>query len=142
MYLCVLISINSVTLLTQVLNTLTSSVELIDLVKNVDTVFHSKPSGSSKSVLNSLYRFVPIIREQLQVFSHLYVFFVFFIRYNSYLRKRDCEFMPEIIGGVRVRLIESWKTVENTTNFLTHHPKIFISWKAQNVLVCFTNHSF
>ncbi|KAM7531079.1 hypothetical protein LguiB_034489 [Lonicera macranthoides] len=55
-----------VQMVSKVLNTLTSSMELIDLVKNVDTVFHSKPSGSSKSVLNSMYRYVPIIREQLQ----------------------------------------------------------------------------
>ncbi|KAL5750884.1 hypothetical protein ACOSP7_025487 [Xanthoceras sorbifolium] len=50
----------------KVMNVLTSSKELIDLVKNVDTVFHSKQAGSSKSKLNGLYRFVPSIREQLQ----------------------------------------------------------------------------
>ncbi|CAL5429640.1 unnamed protein product [Camellia sinensis] len=49
-----------------VINILTSSGELIDLIKIVDTVFHSKPATSSKSMLNSLYRFVPTIREQLQ----------------------------------------------------------------------------
>ncbi|KAK2649005.1 hypothetical protein Ddye_016494 [Dipteronia dyeriana] len=50
----------------KIMSVLTSSRELIDLVKNVDTVFHSKQAGSSKSKLNSLYRFVSSIREQLQ----------------------------------------------------------------------------
>ncbi|XP_059657598.1 uncharacterized protein LOC132304087 [Cornus florida] len=50
----------------KVLDILTSSGELLDLAKSVDTVFHSKPAGSSKSMLNSLYRFVPTVREQLQ----------------------------------------------------------------------------
>ena len=53
--------------LLQVVNVLTSNRELVDLIKNVDTVFHSIPAGSSKSMLNTLYRFVPSIREQLQV---------------------------------------------------------------------------
>lgn len=48
---------------------LTSSKELTDLIKNMDTVFHSKQAGSGKTMLNSLYRFVPSIREQLQVDS-------------------------------------------------------------------------
>ncbi|XVF51777.1 hypothetical protein PTKIN_Ptkin04bG0211900 [Pterospermum kingtungense] len=51
----------------KVVSLLTSSKELIDLIRNVDTVFHSKQAISSKSTLNSLYRFVPSIREQLQV---------------------------------------------------------------------------
>ncbi|XWS62014.1 hypothetical protein CRYUN_Cryun07bG0174500 [Craigia yunnanensis] len=50
----------------KVISLLTSSKEMIDLIKNVDTVFHSKQAVSSKSTLNSLYRFVPSIREQLQ----------------------------------------------------------------------------
>ncbi|KAK1378218.1 Transcription factor MYB82-like [Heracleum sosnowskyi] len=50
----------------KVVSILTSSSELINLIKNVDSVFHSKPFGSSKSVLNNLKRFVPSIREQLQ----------------------------------------------------------------------------
>lgn len=55
----------------QVINVLTSSRELVDLIKNVDIVFHSVPAaGSSKSMLNTLYRFVPSIREQLQVSLH------------------------------------------------------------------------
>ncbi|KAK9274847.1 hypothetical protein L1049_022101 [Liquidambar formosana] len=50
----------------KVVNILTSSRELIDLIRNVDTVFHSKHAGPGKSMLSSLYRFVPSIREQLQ----------------------------------------------------------------------------
>ncbi|KAK7251777.1 hypothetical protein RIF29_35288 [Crotalaria pallida] len=50
----------------KVLDTLTSSKELVDLLKNVDTLFHSRQAGSGKSMLNNLYRYVPIIREQLQ----------------------------------------------------------------------------
>ncbi|KAA8521361.1 hypothetical protein F0562_012077 [Nyssa sinensis] len=50
----------------KVINILTSSGELIDVIKNVDAVFHSKPAGSSKAMLNSLYRFVPTICEQLK----------------------------------------------------------------------------
>lgn len=53
------------------MNILTSSKELFNLVKNVDSVFHSKQSGvsgSGKSKLNSFYRFVPSIQEQLQVY--------------------------------------------------------------------------
>ncbi|XWS49125.1 hypothetical protein CRYUN_Cryun13aG0136900 [Craigia yunnanensis] len=50
----------------KVISLLTSSKELIDLIKNVDTVFHSKQAVSSNSTLNGLYRFVPSIREQLQ----------------------------------------------------------------------------
>ncbi|KAL6979762.1 sphingomyelin phosphodiesterase [Sarracenia purpurea var. burkii] len=57
-----------VQMVSEVINILTSSRELVDLIKNVDIVFHSEPttSRSSKSMLNSLYRFVPTIREQLQ----------------------------------------------------------------------------
>lgn len=55
-----------VQMVSKVVNVLTSSRELVDLIKNVDTVFHSIPAGSSKSMLNTLYRFVPSIREQLQ----------------------------------------------------------------------------
>lgn len=32
----------------------------------LDIVFHSKPAGSSKSMLNALHRYVPAICEQLQ----------------------------------------------------------------------------
>lgn len=51
----------------QVLNILTSSKELLDLIKMVDSVFHSKQAGLGKSKLNSLCRYVPSIREHLQV---------------------------------------------------------------------------
>ncbi|KAF7828442.1 sphingomyelin phosphodiesterase 4 [Senna tora] len=50
----------------KVLDTLTTSKELIDLLKNVDTLFHSRQAGSSKSMLSNLLRYVPVIREQLQ----------------------------------------------------------------------------
>ncbi|PPS11840.1 hypothetical protein GOBAR_AA08798 [Gossypium barbadense] len=50
----------------KVISLLTSSKELVDLIKNVDVVFHSKQAVSSKSALNSLYRIVPSIREQLK----------------------------------------------------------------------------
>ncbi|KAM2937873.1 hypothetical protein FF1_037724 [Malus domestica] len=50
----------------KILTILTSSKELKDLIKMVDTAFHSKQAGSGKSMLNSLYRFVTPIREQLQ----------------------------------------------------------------------------
>ncbi|CAH9096085.1 unnamed protein product [Cuscuta epithymum] len=55
-----------VQMVSKVMNILTSSVELLDLMKNVDIVFHLKPYGPSKSMLNTLHRFVPAIREQLQ----------------------------------------------------------------------------
>ncbi|PSR91593.1 Sphingomyelin phosphodiesterase [Actinidia chinensis var. chinensis] len=55
-----------VQMVSKVISILTSSRELIDLIKNVDIVFHSKPMRSSKSMLSSLYRFIPTIREQLQ----------------------------------------------------------------------------
>lgn len=51
----------------QVMNVLTSSKELLDLIKVVDSVFHSKQAGSGKPMLNSLHRFVPSIHEQLKV---------------------------------------------------------------------------
>lgn len=50
----------------KVVNLLTSSRELVDLMKDIDTVFHSKPAGSSKSMLNTLYQYVPALREQLE----------------------------------------------------------------------------
>ncbi|TKY55472.1 Sphingomyelin phosphodiesterase 4 [Spatholobus suberectus] len=50
----------------KVLDTLTSSKELIDLLKTVDSLFHSKQAGSGKTMLNNLYKYIPIIREQLQ----------------------------------------------------------------------------
>lgn len=53
-------------MVSKVVNILASSDELVELIKSVDTVFHSVPVGSSKSMLNTLYRFVPSIREQLQ----------------------------------------------------------------------------
>ncbi|XP_075522943.1 uncharacterized protein LOC142555754 isoform X1 [Primulina tabacum] len=55
-----------VQMVAKVINILTSSNELMDLLKNTDTVYHSKVTGSSKSMLNTLNRFVPTIRRQLQ----------------------------------------------------------------------------
>lgn len=50
----------------KVLAILTSSKELLDLIKTMDIAFHSKQAVSGKSRLNSLYRFVTPIREQLK----------------------------------------------------------------------------
>ncbi|KZV45958.1 hypothetical protein F511_10648 [Dorcoceras hygrometricum] len=50
----------------KVINILTSSSELMDLLKNMDTVYHSKVTESSKLRLNKFNRFVPTIRQQLQ----------------------------------------------------------------------------
>ncbi|KAF8412961.1 hypothetical protein HHK36_000933 [Tetracentron sinense] len=50
----------------KVLNILTSSKELIDLIKKVDVAFHSKPAGTSSPMFDSSYKSVPLIREQLQ----------------------------------------------------------------------------
>lgn len=55
-----------VQMVSKVISILASSTELINLIKNVDTVFHLKSAGSSKSLLNSLYRFIPTVREELQ----------------------------------------------------------------------------
>ncbi|KAL0416268.1 UNVERIFIED_CONTAM: hypothetical protein Slati_3458700 [Sesamum latifolium] len=55
-----------VQMVSKVINILTSSSELMDLIKNVDSVFHSKAAESSKSMLSSLNRYVPTICEQLQ----------------------------------------------------------------------------
>ncbi|KAH0645854.1 hypothetical protein KY284_033738 [Solanum tuberosum] len=53
-----------VKMVSKVITILTSSAEPMDLIKNVDIVFHSKPAGSSKSMLNALHRYVPAICEQ------------------------------------------------------------------------------
>ncbi|KAL9268636.1 hypothetical protein AKJ16_DCAP21562 [Drosera capensis] len=55
-----------VQLLSKVLIVLTSSKELLELIKNVDKVYHSQSAGSGKSMLNNLYKFVAPLREQLQ----------------------------------------------------------------------------
>lgn len=56
------------------MSTLVSSKELIDLIKNVYELFHTKEATVSKSSLNSLCRYIPSIREQLQVnFLSIYV---------------------------------------------------------------------
>ncbi|KAM5572983.1 hypothetical protein ABKV19_012830 [Rosa sericea] len=55
-----------VQMVSKVLTILTSSKDLLDLIKTMDIAFHSKQAGSGKSRLNSLYRFVTPIREQLK----------------------------------------------------------------------------
>ncbi|XP_010529974.1 PREDICTED: uncharacterized protein LOC104806670 [Tarenaya hassleriana] len=51
----------------KVMNILTSAKELADLIKTVDSAFHSKTQmASGKSTVNSLSRFIPSIREQLK----------------------------------------------------------------------------
>ncbi|KAL3499624.1 hypothetical protein ACH5RR_038717 [Cinchona calisaya] len=55
-----------VRMVSKVINILTSSTELMDLIKNMDIAYHSKPTGSSSSGPNALFRYVPAIREQLQ----------------------------------------------------------------------------
>lgn len=56
-----------VQMVAKVINILTSSVELMDMIKNVDTVFHSKAAAEpSKSMLTGINRYIPTIRQQLQ----------------------------------------------------------------------------
>lgn len=55
-----------VKMVSKVMDILTSSRELLELIKNVDTVYHSKNAVSGKSMLSSFTKFVPQIREQLQ----------------------------------------------------------------------------
>ncbi|XP_065857812.1 uncharacterized protein [Euphorbia lathyris] len=50
----------------QVVKVLTSSKDLTDLIKDMYAAFHSKQAGSRKLMPNSLYRYVPLIREGLQ----------------------------------------------------------------------------
>ncbi|XP_073047887.1 uncharacterized protein [Primulina eburnea] len=73
-----------VQMVAKVINILTSSNELMDLLKNVDTVYHSKVTESSKSMLNMLNRFVPTIRQQLQDWE-----------YGLCERNTDGSFLPE-----------------------------------------------
>ncbi|XP_021767985.1 uncharacterized protein LOC110732360 [Chenopodium quinoa] len=55
-----------VQIVSRVIDILLSSNELLELIKNVDAVFHSKNAGSSKSALSNLNKFIPQIREQLK----------------------------------------------------------------------------
>ncbi|KFK31378.1 hypothetical protein AALP_AA6G104400 [Arabis alpina] len=50
----------------KVMSILTSSRELLVLMKNIDKAFHSKQTGPGNSTVNELSRFVPSIREQLK----------------------------------------------------------------------------
>ncbi|XP_042511869.1 uncharacterized protein LOC122086991 [Macadamia integrifolia] len=53
-------------MLSKVLNVLSSSRELMDLIKRVDAAFHSKPNASSSPMIDSLQKYVASIWEQLQ----------------------------------------------------------------------------
>lgn len=71
----------------QVIDILTSNVELMDLIKKVDNVFHSKTAAEpSKSMLTGLNRYIPTIRKQLQVF-YLFVFVSFSLNLYHFPRK-------------------------------------------------------
>ncbi|CAN8267143.1 unnamed protein product [Cochlearia groenlandica] len=50
----------------KVMSILTSSKELLVLMKNIDKAFHSKQTGPGNSTVNELSRFAPSIREQLK----------------------------------------------------------------------------
>ncbi|CDY59300.1 BnaA06g40050D [Brassica napus] len=50
----------------KVMSILTSSKDLLVLMKNIDKAFHSKQTGPGNSTVNELSRFVPSIREQLK----------------------------------------------------------------------------
>lgn len=54
-----------VQMVSQVLNILTSSRELLELLRKVDAAYHSKPVGSSSYSSDEVYKYVPSIREQL-----------------------------------------------------------------------------
>lgn len=54
-----------VNMVSKVTDILTASRGMLELIKNVNSVFHSKSAGSGKLSLNSLSKFVPQIREQL-----------------------------------------------------------------------------
>ncbi|KAL5728376.1 sphingomyelin phosphodiesterase [Ranunculus cassubicifolius] len=53
-------------MVSKLLSVLTSSRELRDLMKRVDIAFHSRSFTSNSSIVDSAYKFVPSIREQLQ----------------------------------------------------------------------------
>ncbi|KAG9452994.1 hypothetical protein H6P81_005898 [Aristolochia fimbriata] len=51
----------------KLLNLLTSSRELVELLKKVDTTYHSKPVGSTSiNIFHSSCKYIPTIREQMQ----------------------------------------------------------------------------
>lgn len=50
---------------------LAASRDLAELIRKMDDVFHSKSVVSGKSMFSSLYKYVPSIREQLQVIFDL-----------------------------------------------------------------------
>ncbi|XP_068650864.1 uncharacterized protein [Aristolochia californica] len=50
----------------ELLSLLTSSRELTELLKKVGTTYRSKPVGSASAIVDSSYKYIPSIREQLQ----------------------------------------------------------------------------
>lgn len=56
----------------QVTDILISSRELMELIKNVDAIFHSRNALSGRLALSNLNKFVPQIHEQLQVILWLW----------------------------------------------------------------------
>ncbi|KAG1354418.1 Sphingomyelin phosphodiesterase 4 [Cocos nucifera] len=52
-------------MVSQVLNVLTSSRELLELLRKVDAAYHSKPLGPSSYSSDEVHKYVPSIREQL-----------------------------------------------------------------------------
>ncbi|WCJ25862.1 hypothetical protein M5689_007719 [Euphorbia peplus] len=56
----------TVQMVLQVVKVLTASKDLTDLIKDMYAAFHSKQAGSGKLMTNSLYRYVPLIREGLE----------------------------------------------------------------------------
>ncbi|KAL3818241.1 hypothetical protein ACJIZ3_004146 [Penstemon smallii] len=59
-----------VQMVAKVINILTSSKELMDLIKNVDFLYHSKTAESSKPAYSMLNSFIPTIRQHLQDWEH------------------------------------------------------------------------
>lgn len=55
-----------VQLVSKVLNTLTSSQELTDFLRKVDSAYHTKQSGPLSSCGDNAQKYIPSIREQLQ----------------------------------------------------------------------------
>lgn len=51
------------------LNILTSSRELLELLQKVDAAYHSKPVGPSSYSSDEVHKYVPSIREQLLVIN-------------------------------------------------------------------------
>lgn len=70
---------------------LTSSKELLVLMKNMDRAFHSKQTGPGNSTVNELSRFAPSIREQLKVCHYFFStpFVIYLLSGISSLKKEE-----------------------------------------------------